>query len=86
VKKVRTSTWQAFDALVAEKCGNQSTLLIGIDEDVRTAYLYAVSHANGTTTVINGLGQVGTVSAAFGDKNYFRLYGGSPEAPKLYGE
>jgi len=27
VKKVRTSTWQNFDFLVAEKCGTQSTLL-----------------------------------------------------------
>ena len=86
VKKVRTSTWQAFDVLVAEKCGNQSTLLIGIDKDVRTAYLYAVSHANGTATVIQGLGKVGNVFAAFGDKNYFRYYGSIPEAPKLYGE
>ena len=60
VKQVRASTWQAFDTLIAEKCGNQSTLLLGIDKDTRTAYLYAVSHANGTATVIKGLGQAGS--------------------------
>jgi hypothetical protein len=86
VKKVRTSTWQGFETLIAERCGNQSTLLLGIDKDTRTAYLYAVGHANGAATVIKGLGQVGTEFAAFADKTYFRFYGDTPEAPKLYGE
>jgi hypothetical protein len=35
-KQVHASTWQAFDTLIAEKCGNQSTLLLGIHEDTRT--------------------------------------------------
>jgi hypothetical protein len=83
VKQVRSSTWQGFETLIAEKCGNQSTLLLGIDKDTRTGYLYAVSHANGTATVIKGLGKV---PATFADKTYFRRYGSSPEAPKLYGE
>ncbi|MFF0342482.1 hypothetical protein [Kribbella sp. NPDC004875] len=86
VKRVRTSTWQSFDVLIADRCGSQSTLLIGIDKDVRTAYLYAVGHANGTATVIKGLGQVGQTFAAFPDDNYFRYYGSTPTAPKLYGE
>jgi hypothetical protein len=86
VKKIRSSTWQGFETLIAEKCGNQSTLLLGIDKDTRTAYLYAVSHANGTATVIKGLGTVGTEFAAFADKTYFRYYGASPEAPTLSGE
>ncbi|MEV5966333.1 hypothetical protein AB0L70_31490 [Kribbella sp. NPDC051952] len=86
VKKVRASTWQGFETLIAEKCGNQSTLLLGIDKDTRTAYLYAVSHANGTATVIKGLGTVGTEFAAFADKTYYRYYGADPEAPKLSGE
>jgi hypothetical protein len=58
VKVVRTSTWQGFEAIVAEKCGTQSTLLAGIDRDSGSAYLYAVGHANGTSTVIQGLGKV----------------------------
>ena len=33
VKRVRDSTWQALDALIAEKCGQYGTLLLGIDKD-----------------------------------------------------
>ena len=58
VKVVRRSTWGAFDSLVTEKCGTQSTLLTAIDKDTGNAYLYAVGHANGTSTVINGLGKL----------------------------
>ncbi|NEA33972.1 hypothetical protein G3I17_20195 [Streptomyces sp. SID13031] len=58
VTKVRTSTWGAFDALVAEKCGTQGTLLTAIDRDTGAAYLYAVGHAKGASTVIKGLGKV----------------------------
>lgn len=86
VKQVRASTWQAFDTLIAERCGNQSTLLLGIDKDTRTAYLYAVGHASGTATVIKGLGQAGSTFAAFSDKTYFRYYAGGSEAPPLYGD
>jgi hypothetical protein len=87
VKKVRASTWQGFETLIAEKCGNQSTLLLAIDKDTRRGYLYAVSHANGTATVIKGLGRVGDQLAAPEDKTYFRYYPGSSEADwLLYGE
>ncbi len=87
VKKVRAATWQGFETLIAEKCGNQSTLLLAIDKDTRRGYLYAVSHANGTATVIKGLGQVGNQLAAPEDKTYFRHYPGSSEANVLlYGE
>lgn len=58
VKQVRSRTWQGFEHLVADKCGTQSTLLTGIDKDTGSAYLYAVSHATGTSTVIKGLGKV----------------------------
>jgi hypothetical protein len=58
LKKVRTSTWQGFETLVAERCGTQSTLLTAIDKDTGSAYLYAVGRANGTSTVIKGLGKV----------------------------
>ncbi|MGW6199173.1 hypothetical protein ACWF0M_23705 [Kribbella sp. NPDC055110] len=87
VKKVRASTWQGFETLIAEKCGSQSTLLLAIDTDTRRGYLYAVSHANGTATVIKGLGTVGDQLAAPEDKTYFRSYPGSSEADwLLYGE
>jgi hypothetical protein len=61
VKQVRGSTWQAFDQLVAERCGGHGTLLLAIDKDTKSGYLYAVGRANGTATVINGLGKVPAV-------------------------
>jgi hypothetical protein len=72
VTKVRTSTWQGFETLIAEKCGNYGTLLLGIDKDTGAGYLYAVSHAAGTATVIKGLGKVPTTFPA--TDSYFRYY------------
>ncbi|MFF0269242.1 hypothetical protein [Kribbella sp. NPDC004536] len=81
VKKVRTSTWQTFESLVVEKCGAQSSLLTAIDKDTGSAYLYAVGHANGTSTVIRGLGKV---PGTFKDPVYSL---GTPEGqPPLFGE
>jgi hypothetical protein len=80
VKAVRTRTWQGFEYLIAQKCGNQGTLLLGIDKDTQTAYLYAVGHANGTATVIQGLGKVPGV---FSDPTYFRF---TPLVDPLVGE
>lgn len=83
VKKVRGSTWQAFDALVAEKCGRYGTLLVGIDKDTQSGYLYAIGHANGTATVIQGLGRV---PATFADPVYFRRQIRVGDAQMLFGE
>ncbi|WP_433164030.1 hypothetical protein [Kribbella sp. CA-247076] len=58
VKVVRTKTWQVFETLLAVKCGLSGTLLLGIDKDTQSGYLYAVGHANGLATVIQGLGKV----------------------------
>ncbi|MFG1813865.1 hypothetical protein ACGFIF_08890 [Kribbella sp. NPDC049174] len=69
VKPVRTRTWQGFEFLIAQKCGIRGTLLLGIDKDTQSAYLYAVGHANGTATVIQGLGKV---PGTFNDPVYFR--------------
>jgi len=80
VKQVRASTWQGFETLLAQKCGQYGTLLLGIDQDTNTGYLYAFGHATATTTVIQSLGKV---PAAFGDDLYFR--GKEPGAP-LTGE
>ncbi|WP_433164032.1 hypothetical protein [Kribbella sp. CA-247076] len=69
VTPVRTRTWQGFETLVASKCGNYGTVLLGIDKDTGSAYQYAVGHANGTATVINGLGKV---DGTFDDPVYHR--------------
>ena len=58
VKALRTSTWQGFESLLTTRCGQYGTLLLGIDKDTGSAYLYALGHANGTATVINSLGKV----------------------------
>lgn len=72
VTKVRTSTWQSFETLIAEKCGSNGTLLLGIDKNTGAGYLYAVGHANGAATVIKGLGKVPTTFPA--TDSYFRYY------------
>ena len=69
VKLVRGSTWQGFESLVAEKCGNKGTLLVGIDKDTGTANMYAVGHASGTSTVIQSLGKI---PGSFDAPVYFR--------------
>jgi hypothetical protein len=83
VKKVRDSTWQGFESLLAEKCGQYGTMLVGIDKDTKTAYAYAVGHANGTATVIQGLGKV---PGTFADPVYFRRQIREGDAQMLFGE
>jgi hypothetical protein len=68
VKQVRGATWQGFESLAAAPCGT-GTLLLGIDKDTGSAYLYSVGHANGTATVIRGIGKV---PGSFTDPVYFR--------------
>ncbi|TDO66789.1 hypothetical protein EV651_104356 [Kribbella sp. VKM Ac-2571] len=68
VTRIRTATWQGFEALVADKCGTQSTLLTAIDKDTGSAYLYAVGHTNGTATAIRGLGKL---PGTYKDPAYF---------------
>jgi hypothetical protein len=75
VKQVRAATWQGFETLLAQKCGQYGTLLLGIDQDTDTGYLYAVGHATGTTTVIQSLGKV---PATFPDNVNFRWDSGTP--------
>ncbi|MFG1812386.1 hypothetical protein ACGFIF_01355 [Kribbella sp. NPDC049174] len=83
VKQVRSSTWQGFESLIIEKCGAYGTLLLGIDKDTGSGYLYAVGHANGTATVIKGLGKV---PGTFTDPVYFRQALRPNDAPMLFGE
>ncbi|MEU4194256.1 hypothetical protein AB0E69_20340 [Kribbella sp. NPDC026611] len=58
VKQVRSGTWQGFETLLTSRCGNYGTLLLGVDKDTGAGNLYAVGHANGTSTVIKSLGKV----------------------------
>ncbi|MEV0793084.1 hypothetical protein [Kribbella sp. NPDC050459] len=81
VKPVRTRTWQGFEKLLASKCGNYGTLLVGIDKDTSTAHTYAVGRANGTATVINHL----AVSTVSNDPVHFR-WGGIPSIDPLNGD
>ena len=69
-KTVRGTTWQGFEQLIATKCGTNGTLLLGIDKETKSGYLYAVGHANGTSTVIKSLGKV---PLTFSDPQYFRI-------------
>jgi hypothetical protein len=80
VKQVRASTWQGFESIVAYKCGTQGTLLTGVDHDTDSAYLYAVGHANGTSTVIQGLGKL---PAPFPGVTHYAMTG---EGEDLFGE
>jgi hypothetical protein len=80
VKQVRTRTWQGFETLLTQKCGVYGTILLGIDKDTDSAYLYAVGRFTGTSTVIQSLGKV---PATFADNVYARLK--DPGAP-LTGE
>ncbi|WP_433158541.1 hypothetical protein [Kribbella sp. CA-247076] len=66
---VRATTWQGFEQLIATKCGATGTLLLGIDRDTQSGYLYAVGHAAGGSTVIKSLGKV---PMTFSDPKYFR--------------
>jgi hypothetical protein len=68
VKLVRASTWQRFDSLLANRCGQYGVVLAGTDRDTKTGYLYAVGHANGTSTVIQTIGQI---PATLADPVYF---------------
>ncbi|MEV5960747.1 hypothetical protein AB0L70_03230 [Kribbella sp. NPDC051952] len=81
VKPVRTKTWQGFEKLIANKCGQYGTILLAIDKESKAGYLYAVGHANGAATVINGLGKVQT---SFNDPVYFR-WGALPYLDPLNG-
>ena len=70
ITPVRTSSWQIFEQLIAAPCGKTGSIVLGIDRDTHTGYLYAVGHAAGTKTVIKGLGKV---PLTFTDWNYFRF-------------
>jgi hypothetical protein len=83
VKLVRASTWQGFETMISARCGRQSTLLLGVDKETGSGYLYAVSKAAGTSTLIQGLGKV---TGNFNDPFYARKFQDTPEEGNLNGE
>jgi hypothetical protein len=83
VKQVRSATWQGFETLLASQCGQYGTLLLGIDRDTHTGYVYAVGHATGTTTVIQSFGKV---PGTFTDPVYFHWTDGNPTFKPPFGE
>jgi hypothetical protein len=58
VTALRSTGFGSYEKLIADRCGQYGTLLLGIDKDGKTSNLYAVGHTNGTATVINDLGKV----------------------------
>ncbi len=84
VKVVRRSTWQGFEALVADgiTCGNK-TIVLGVDKETGTPYLYEFGHANGTATVIKALGKV---PRTFNEAAYSRRFEDNQEYEQLFGE
>jgi len=76
---LRASTWQVFEQLVAAPCGSGS-LVLGIDRDTKSAYLYSMAHVTGTTTAIKNLGKV---PGTFADPHYFRI---APRIDTLRGQ
>ncbi|MFC9693588.1 hypothetical protein ACFTSF_33870 [Kribbella sp. NPDC056951] len=68
VKTVRGSTWQGFEMMVADRCGT-GVLLTAIDKDTKSAYVYKLGHATGTTTPITNLGKL---NEPLGDVAYSR--------------
>ena len=69
VKQVRTHDLAGLRDAVAAKCGTHGTLLLGIDKDTDTGYLYAVGHANGAVHRDQGPRQG---PGTFADPVYFR--------------
>jgi hypothetical protein len=83
VKVVRRSTWQGFEALVANNCHGTGTILLGVDKETGAPYLYTLGHANGTATVITALGKV---PRTFAEVAYSRFYDDTADYEQLSGE
>lgn len=80
--QVRQSTWQNFETLVAERCGQSGTLLLAIDTNTSSGSLYAVGHAKGAATAIQYLGRI----SISGNVANFRLTGRPWATTPLFGE
>ncbi|TCC27512.1 hypothetical protein [Kribbella speibonae] len=83
VKLVRSKTWQGFETLIAQQCGQYGSVVLGIDRDTHTGYMYAMGHATGATTVIQSFGKV---PSTFTDPVYFHLTDGNATWKPPFGE
>lgn len=54
MSRLRTSTWQGFERLVASPCG-QGTGLLAIDDETGKGYFYEMGHAAGARTPIRAV-------------------------------
>ena len=81
VTMVRSKTWQGFETLVAASC-SLGELVVGIDKDTQSAYLYAIGHANGAATPIQGRGKI---PGTFANPVYFR-WGPMPDDDRFNGD
>lgn len=62
VKLIRKSGWAAFESLVVNKCGvNGATVIIAVDHDTQSGYLYGFSRFNGAATATMSYGKVPVV-------------------------
>lgn len=68
VTMVRSRTWQGFETLIAQSC-SLGEVVVAIDKDTSSAYLYAIGHANGAATPIQGRGKI---PGTFANPVYFR--------------
>ncbi|WP_350278362.1 hypothetical protein [Kribbella sp. HUAS MG21] len=59
LKLVRSSGWAAYESLVVQGCGSRGGALItAVDHNTQSGYLFSMSKANGTATVITSHGKV----------------------------
>jgi hypothetical protein len=78
VKLIRSGGWQSFEQLVVDGCGTKGGLLItAIDRDTKTAQMYAMSKATGTTTQLTGYGRI---PASAGEYPFDGVFDGTADA------
>ena len=59
MKLIRSSGFAAYESLVVEGCGDRGgSLVTGVDHNTQSAYLYAMSKANGAATAITSYGKI----------------------------
>ncbi|MGZ0148206.1 hypothetical protein ACXJJ3_14130 [Kribbella sp. WER1] len=80
MKLVRSSGWGAYESLVVQSCGDRGgSLVVGVDNDTKSGYLYGMSKANGSKTAFLNYGKIpGTfngVSAVSLTDHYNQLVG-----------
>jgi hypothetical protein len=81
LKLIRSTGFKGYDQLVADRCGANGTLLAGLNKATNKATVYAMSHANGASTVLQDRG-----TAEINAEPGVRFLRGRIEGPQLLGE